>query len=398
MSGSDAPLAGITVLDLGQIYNAPYATFLLGLAGARIIKVEPHWGDNLRSRGKVAGAGAPFAMLNSNKEGVTLDLKHPEGAALLRRMAARVDVVIENFRPGVMESLGLGAESLRADNPRLVYAAGSGFGTTGPYRDWPAMDLTIQAMSGVMAVTGFPDSGPVKAGPAFGDFLGGIHLYSAVMTALFQRERTGEGCFVEVAMLDSVYPALMSSLGLYFGGTGDTPTRTANRHSGLAESPYNVYPTSDGHLALICVTDAHWRALVGVMDRPDLAARDDLATRVQRVARMDEVDEIVGAWTAGFAKEPLAALLRAAKVPCAPVREIGEVVVDPHLHQRGMLQEIDHPEYGPLTVPHSPLHVGSYRAELTPSPALGQDNEAVYGQWLGLTPDEIRDLTDRGVI
>ena len=398
MSEAAGPLAGITVLDLGQIYNAPYATFLLALAGARVIKVEPRWGDNLRSRGKVAGAGAPFAMLNANKEGVTLDLKHPEGAALLRRMAARVDVVIENFRPGVMDSLGLGAERLRADNPRLVYAAGSGFGSTGPYRDWPAMDLTIQAMSGVMAVTGFPESGPVKAGPAFGDFLGGIHLYGAVMTALFQRERTGEGCSVEVAMLDSVYPALMSSLGLFFGGTGDTPTRTANRHSGLAESPYNVYPTTDGHLALICVTDAHWRSLVVVMGRPDLAAREDLATRVQRVARMDEVDEIVGAWTATFPKEELAAKLRAAKVPCAPVREIGEVVVDPHLHQRGMLQEVDHPEYGRLTVPHSPLHVGPYRAELTPSPALGQDNEAVYGQWLGLSDDEVRDLADRGII
>jgi CoA:oxalate CoA-transferase len=398
VSDTQGPLAGVVVLDLGQIYNAPYATFLLALAGARIIKVEPMWGDNLRSRGKVAGAGAPFAMLNANKEGVTLNLKDPEGAALLEKMATRVDVLIENFRPGVMDSLGLGAERLRKANPRLVYAAGSGFGTSGPYRDWPAMDLTIQAMSGVMAVTGFPDSGPVKAGPAFGDFLGGVHLYGAVVTALYQRERTGEGCSVEVAMLDAVYPALMSSLGLFFGGTGDTPTRTANRHSGLAESPYNVYPTKDGHLALICVTDAHWRALTGVMNRPDLAEREDLATRVQRVARMDEVDEIVEAWTAAFGKEELAALLRAAKVPCAPVREIGEVVVDPHLHQRGMLQEIDHPEYGRLTVPHSPLQVGSYRAELRPSPGLGQDNEAVYGEWLGLTPDEIRGLADRGVI
>lgn len=388
----------MVVLDLGQIYNAPYATFLMALAGARIIKVEPMWGDNLRSRGKVAGAGAPFAMLNANKEAVTLDLKQPEGAALLERMAARADVLVENFRPGVMDGLGLGAERLRAANPRLVYAASSGFGSFGPYRDWPAMDLTIQAMSGVMAVTGFPDSGPVKAGPAFGDFLGGIHLYGAITTALYQRERTGEGCTVEVAMLDAVYPALMSSLGLFFGGTGDTPTRTANRHSGLAESPYNVYPTRDGHLALIAVTDAHWRALVGLMDRPDLAAREDLATRVQRVARMDEVDEILAAWTATFDKEDLAARLRSAKVPCAPVREIGEVVVDPHLHERGMLREIDHPEYGHLTVPHSPLHVGDYRAELRPSPALGQDNEAVYGDWLGLTPDEVRGLADRGVI
>jgi CoA:oxalate CoA-transferase len=398
MTDGAGPLRGVTVLDLGQIYNAPYATLLLALGGARVIKVEPRTGDNLRSRGKVAGAGAPFAMLNSNKQAVTLNLKHPEGRDLLRRMAAAVDVLVENFRPRVMASLGLAPDDLRAANPRLIYAASSGFGSTGPYRDHPAMDLTIQAVSGAMAVTGFPDRPPVKAGPAFGDFMGGTHLYGAIVTALYERERTGKGTYVEVAMLDSVYPALMSSLGLFFGGTGDNPTRTANRHSGLAEAPYNVYPARDGHIALICVTDAHWTSLVKAMGRPDLADRPEYATRVERVARIDEVDELVQAWTATLDKEELAERLRSAGVPCAPVREIAEVVTDPHLLDRRMLNEIDHPEFGRLTVPHSPLHVGDYHAELEPSPSLGEHNQAIYGDWLGLDATEISDLAERGVI
>jgi crotonobetainyl-CoA:carnitine CoA-transferase CaiB-like acyl-CoA transferase len=398
MSDPQGPLHGVTVLDLGQIYNAPYATFLMALAGARIIKVEPKHGDNLRSRGKVAGAGAPFLMLNSNKQAVTLDLKQDKGKDLLRRMARRVDVLVENFRPGVMDRLGLSPDALRSDNERLIYAAGSGFGSTGPYKDYPAMDLTIQAMSGVMAVTGYPDRPPVKAGPAIGDFLGGIHLYGAIVTALYERERTGVGTYVEVAMLDAIYPSMMSSLGLFFGGTGDIPTRTANQHSGLAEAPYNVYPATDGFLALICVTDAHWSALIKAMDRPDLNDRGDLSTRVGRCANLAEVDEIVGSWTVGYEKEVLAALLRAHGVPCAPVREIGEVVRDPHLHDRRMLNDVDHPQYGRIVLPHSPLHVGDFHQELSPAPELGEHNRAVYGEWLGVNEDEYAALVDEGVI
>jgi CoA:oxalate CoA-transferase len=157
-------------------------------------------------------------------------------------------------------------------------------------------------------------------------------------------------------------------------------------------------PAADGYLALICVTDAHWSALLTALGRPDLAARGDLASRAGRVARMDEVDELVSAWTAGLGKDELAGRLRGAGVPCAPVREIAEVVTDPHLLERGMLRQIDHPQYGPLTVPHSPLHVGEYRAELEPSPALGQHNDVVYGGWLGLSAAEIRDLAEREVI
>jgi CoA:oxalate CoA-transferase len=399
VSSSAGPLAGITVIDLGQIYNAPYATLLMAFAGARVIKVEPRGGENLRARGRVAGAGAPFVMLNSNKQAVTVNLKHPDGLALLRRMADRSDVLVENFRPGVMARLGLSGSVLRETNPRLVFASGSGFGSTGPYKDFPAMDLTIQAMSGVMSVTGFPDGPPVKAGAAIGDFLGGVHLYGAIVTALYQRERTGAGVDVEVAMFDAVYPALTSSLGLLFGGTGESPDRTGNRHSGLAESPYNVYQARDGgYIALFCVTDGHWAGLLKAMGRTDLVEREDLATRVGRVARMDEVDEIVGAWARSRSRDELIGELRTADVPCAPVRDIGEVALDSHLLERGMLQPIEHPQFGPVTVPASPLRIGDHRARVTPSPGLGQDNHEVFCGWLGLSEEEVRDLEEGGVI
>lgn len=397
MSSQSPLLDGITVLDLGQIYNAPYATLLLALAGARVIKVEPPSGENLRSRGKVPGAGPPFVMLNSNKEAITLNLKVPAGRALLEEMVVKADVLVENFRPGVMDKLGLGADHLRGMNPRLVYASGTGYGSSGPYRDYPAMDLTIQAMSGVMESTGFPECEPVKAGPAFGDFLGGVHLYGGIVTALFRRERTGEGSYVEVAMFDAVYPSLTSSLGMYFSGT-KSPSRTGNRHSGLAESPYNVYPAADGYVALFCVTEQHWRNLVEVMGRGDLLERGDLSTRYGRATKMDELDEIVGSWTSRRDQATLTEQLLGAGVPCAPVRSVKDVVEDEHLLQRGMIVPIEHPQIGRVNVPHSPIRIGSYRRQIAPSRQLGEDNDSVYGEWLGREQWEIDSMRQNGVI
>ena len=223
----DLPLAGLVVLDLGQIYQGPYATLLMAKAGADVIKVEPPAGEPIRARPRLGRQAAiPLAMLNANKRGVTLDLKAPGGPALLRRMAARADVVLENFAPGVMDRLGVGWAALHAVNPRLVYASGSGYGLSGPDRDNLAMDLTVQATSGVMSVTGFPDGPPTKAGPALVDFLGGIHLYAGVLTALYERHLTGRGRLVEVAMQEAVYPALASALGFVHQSGGAVPPRT----------------------------------------------------------------------------------------------------------------------------------------------------------------------------
>lgn len=396
---SPYPLAGITVVDLSQIYNGPYATFLLAQAGAEVIKVEPKGGEHLRRRGVVGGAALPFAMLNGNKRSVSLDLKTPRGRALLIDMIKRADVLVENFAPGVMDRLGLGVAAMHAVNPRLVYASSSGYGQSGPYRDYPAMDLTVQAMSGVMSITGFADRPPVKAGPALCDFFAGVHLYGGIVTALLDRERTGRGRSVEVAMLDAVYASLSSNLGLCYGLGWKEPPRTGNRHGGLAESPYNVYPTRDGYIAIICVGELHWKNLIGAMRRPDLADDPRFENLKTRVAHMDVVDEIVGEFTKRFDREALFKLLLDHRVPCAPVRTLDEVVNDPHLHQRGMLQWIDHPQLGRIVVQSSPMRYdGAPPMPHAPSAPLGANNADVLGKWLGLSAEEIKTLAAEGVI
>ncbi len=399
MSDLPPPLTGVTVVDLTQIYNGPYATFMMAMAGADVIKIEPKGGEHLRRRGVVGGAALPFAMLNANKRAATLDLKSARGRELLLDMVRRADVLVENFAPGTMDRLGVGWEVVSAANPRLIYAASSGFGRTGPNRDFPAMDLTVQAMSGIMSTTGFPDRPPVKAGPAVCDFSSGVHLYGAIVTALYEREKTGQGRFVEVAMQEAVYSSLSSSLGLHFGSGTDRVMRTGNRHSGMAESPYNVYPTSDGYIAIICVGDAHWRSLLTAMERLDLADDPRFADLRSRVEHMDPVDEIVSGWTAGRPKQELFELLMRHHVPCAPVREIDEVVNDAHMHARGALTWIDHPELGRMVAQRSPLRFeGTPLTELRPSGRLGQHNSAVYGDWLGLSAAEVGELRDTGVI
>jgi crotonobetainyl-CoA:carnitine CoA-transferase CaiB-like acyl-CoA transferase len=397
-SESRPPLDGVLVVDLGQIYNGPYASLLLALGGARVIKVEPPRGDLLRLRGgRVSGALYPFCALNSSKEGITLDLKSEAGLGVLEEIVERADVLVENFRPGVLERLGMGPASAHRINPRLIYASGSGYGSSGPYRDYPAMDITVQAMSGVMSITGWPEMPPVKAGPAVADFFGGVHLYAAIVTALFDRERTDRGHVVEAAMHDAVFPSLMSSLGLFFGSAGTVPLRTGNRHNGLAEAPYNVYPTADGFLALICVSDGHWRNLLAAIGREDLADDPRFADMAARVANVDAVDEVVAAYAAEHQTEPLFEHLRGHGVPCAPVKGIDEVVADPHLHARGMLQEIDHPEMGEITAFSNPLRFDDEPPPaLRPSPALGADNRAVVCGLLGHDEDGFATLERAG--
>ncbi len=400
MSAPGLPLAGITVVDLGQVYQGPYATLLMAKAGAEIIKVEPLAGEPLRHRIAVGrGASFPFAMLNSNKRSVTLNLKSERGRLLLVEMAKRADVLLENFAPGVLDRLGVGWQALSAVNPRLIYASGSGFGLSGPDRDSLAMDLTVQAVSGVMSITGFPEGPPVKAGAAFVDFLSGIHLYAGVMTALVERVRTGKGRLVEVAMEETVYPTLASNLGFLYTSEGAVPPRTGNRHGGLAIAPYNVYPARDGHVAIICVVEGHWQNLLVAMGREDLKDDPRFANNARRVEHLAETDAIVQRWTETLGRDAIFAVTRRHRIPSAPVRDLREVMNDPHMHERGMLERIYHPELGDIVVPTSPLRFhGAGRVETTPSPRLGQHNDEVYGGWLGLSAEEIARLRQEGVI
>lgn len=395
----DYPLAGITVIDLSHVYNGPYATFLMAMAGANVIKVEPFQGEHLRSRGDMGGAALPFAMLNSNKKPVTLNLKTEKGRALLVELVQRADILVENFAPGVMDRLGIGATELHKINPRLIYGSSSGYGKDGPYRDYPAMDLVMQAMCGVIDSTGFSDQPPVKSGAALCDFMAGIHLYAAIMTALYERERSGKGRVVEVSMQDATYASLASNLGMLHARGAAAPARTGNRHGGLGISPYNVYRTSDGYVVLNAPGDHHFRAILDVMGASDLKDHPRFATRSARVENFAAVDELIEGWACKRSKDEVARLMLAAKVPCAPVRQLSEVMVDENMHTRGSLQWIDHPELGRVVLPHSPLvFEGTERRPIEPSLPLGASNADVFGSWLGHSEAELEAFKAEGVI
>ena len=399
MSTPHYPLSGITVIDLSHVYNGPYATFLMAMAGADVIKVEPPQGEHLRSRGDLGGAALPFAMLNSNKKPVTLNLKAERGRALLREMAVRADVLVENFAPGVMDRLGLSPADLHKINPRLIYGSSSGYGKSGPYRDYPAMDLVMQAMCGVINSTGYPDQPPVKSGAALCDFMAGIHLYGAIMTALYERERTGKGRVVEVTMQDATYASLASNLGMVHARGAAAPARTGNRHGGLGISPYNLYPAKDGHVVINAPGDHHFRAILDVLGRPDLKDDPRFLTRSTRVAHFAAVDELIEGWTKTHTRNEIARRMLAAKVPCAPVRDLLEVMHDENMHARGSLQWIDHPELGRVVLPHSPLvFEGTERRAIEPSLPLGASNDAVFGDWLGHSEEELTAYKVEGVI
>lgn len=393
------PLDGVSVVDLGQVYQGPYATYLMAKAGASVIKIEPLVGEPIRQREAVSrGSGVPFAMLNGHKKCITLNLKAEKGKKILKRLVEDADVLLENYAPGVMDKLGVGWSVLHELNPRLVYASGSGYGISGPDKANLAMDVTIQAVSGLMSVTGFPDGPPVKAGPALADFLSGIHLYAGVVTALYERQFTGVGRLVEVAMEETVYPSLASNLA-YMYDLGKPPPRTGNRHGGLSAAPYNVYPASDGFLAIIATSDKHWINLLDAMGRTDLVGDPRFSDKVSRVRNIDETDRVISDWTSRHTRDEAFEILGRHKVPSAPVRDLVEVTNDRHMHERGMLEWIDHPQFGRIVVPNSPIRF--HEADRLPAAAsarLGQHTDEVLSSVLKFSEAEIASLREEGVI
>jgi len=396
---SKLPLSGIVVLDLTQIFNGPYATFLMAAAGATVIKIEPPGGEHLRKRTVNKASQLPYAMLNAGKKSLMIDLKSPVGVQILLELAKKADVLVENFAVGVMDKLGLGVEVLKQVNPKLIYASSSGYGKTGPYQHYPAMDLTMQAMTGIINATGFQDSAPVKAGPAVSDFLSGVHLYSAITTALLGRERNGQVDEVEVSMMEASYFALSSNLGMVFTGEPEIPARTGNRHGALIVCPYNVYPALDGFIAIIVNHDEHWKKLCTAMGRLDLVSNELYRNNAERIKRIQDVDDLVGAWTQTLIRKEIFDHLIELGVPCAPVRDLNEVMHDPHLQARGSLEWVDHPQYGHMPLPASPLRFnGKASRPKDPSGQLGADKVEVLTSMLSMSMEDIQSLEKQGVI
>ena len=395
----EQPLEGITVLDFGQIYNGPYCGFLLAQAGARVIKVESPIGEALRSRGRASAASYAFALLNSNKECITLNIKSEEGQKLLRRLVLSADVLLENFAPGTMDRYGIGSAALLKENPRLIYAAGTGYGATGPHRDYLGMDITIQAMSGIMSITGQEGSPPTKTGAALCDFLGGVHLYGAIVTALYQRQTTGEGAIVDISMQDTVFPTLATALGAYFHAGGVQGPRRGSRHPGLSLAPYNVYQAADGHVAMICIREGHWQNLVEAMQRPELLQRPEFADMASRATNMDAVDAEVESWTRELSRDEIFRLLQRHNVICATVQSLEDVVNDPHMHQRGTLQWRSHPTLGQIVLFQTPLRfTGVEPPALTDVAELGAHTHTVLQELAGLDDAAIEALASADAI
>ena len=298
-----------------------------------------------------------------------------------------------------MDKLGLDYATLRAVNPGLILARGRGFSSKGPYGSLAAMDLTVQAMTGVLATTGFADQPPVKAGPQVADFLGGIHLLAGILAALLQREQTHGGQVVEVAMQDALLPALASNLGALIDGNGALPERTGNRHSGLGICPYNTYPAQDGWVAIFCATNRHWLVLCEVLERPDLHDDPTLQDNAGRSARMDEIDAIVGGWTLSRSRAGVLDVLGHAGMPAAPVLTLKEVVADPQIAASGMLRTVQHPRKGAVRVFGNPLNLSSSPPRpLEAAPALGEHTRVVLRERLRMSEAEIDGLAADGVI
>lgn len=371
------PLAGLRVIDLGQVYLGPYCGLMFALMGAEVIKVEPLGGDSIRG---IAGrCENPAAMmLNSSKQSVSLDLGSDDGRTALLSLADTADVLIENFRPGTMEKLGLGWETLSARNPRLVMGSGKGYAVDSVFRDAPAMDFPIQALTGLMSVTGFADGPPVKCGAAITDFLGGIHLFGGIMAALHARGTTGRGDFVQIAMQDVTHHALASNIASFLLEPDGFAERAGNSQAVLKVAPYDLFPARDGQVAIMCLNDRHWKQLTCAMGRRDLADDPELAVGPARCARRDEVDGWVSEWTSCHTRSEIFTTLSEAHVPGAPVRTLAEVVSDPDMRARGMIHDFPHPELGTVPVPGLPMRfAGHAQVAPVPAPAAGADTARI---------------------
>ena len=395
----DGPLAGVKVLDLTRVLAGPYCTMFLGDLGAEVVKIEqPEVGDDTRAWGPpfAGGESAYFLCINRNKKSVTLDLKSNQAVGLLRRLAEGADVLVENFRPGTMERLGLGERELRAVNPRLIYASLSGFGADGPMKDWPGYDLIIQAWGGLMSVTGMPDGEPTKVGVAIVDIVAGLMLGKAILAALFARERTGVGQKLETSLLEAEVACLINAGSNYLVG-GVVPGRWGNAHPNIV--PYQSFKSRDGYLVIGVASEGIWRRLCQAIGMPGLADDPRFARNPQRVEHRGELIDIL---TEIFLQRDTAAwvtLLIDAGVPCAPVQTIDQVFLAPQVIAREMVVEVPHPTAGTIRMAGLPVKFSGTPASIRLAPPLlGQHTAEVLRSWLRLDDSAIDDLKSKGVI
>ena len=375
-------LQDVLVVDFTRVLAGPFCTMTLADLGARVLKIEPPGGDEARGMGPFKnGHSLYFASINRGKEGVVLDLKTDAGREAARALAEKADVLVENYRPGTMERLGLGYESLAELNPRLIYASLSGFGQTGPYRDRGAYDVIVQAMSGMMGITGQLQGPPTRVGASIGDMIPALYTVAGIMGALFERSQTGQGCQLDVSMMDSVFALTENALARYWL-TEQNPAPLGNRHPAIA--PFSTFATGDGTIVIACGNDSLWRQLCDCLEIPE--GRDDsrFATNELRTENAEELAEFLETCLASRATEDWLERLLEAGIPAAKVNRMSDLADDPHLRSRNMVQEIEQEGIGRMLTPGSPIKSDRSDDDIrAAAPALGADTRRVLEELAG---------------
>ncbi len=395
---SRPPLAGIRVIDLTRVLAGPFCSMSLGDMGAEIIKIEePGKGDDTRGWPPFAGGEATYFMsVNRNKKSLTLNMKAPEGQAILRALIAKADVVLENFRPGTMERLGFGYDVLRKTNPRLIYCSISGFGESGPESSRPGYDLIVQGESGVMDLTGFADGPPVKVGNSIGDLVAGMAAAQGVTLALLSRSKSGKGQKVEIGMLDVMASLLTYQAGLYWNA-GGRPTRRGNQHPSIV--PYEVFQAQDAYMTLGVANNSLWERMCRAIGREDLAKDPRFDSEANRVANRDVLGPLLNSI---FSTRPAAHWLKRlddAGVPAGRIKTVAEVCESEHLRARGMFVNVKHPKAGAVTAMGVPIRLRSTPgAAQGPAPLLGQHTDEILTGLLRIPKPKVEKLRAAGVV
>ena len=396
---NSGPLAGIRVLDLTRVLAGPYCAMFLGDLGAEVVKVEqPGVGDDTRGWGPPfsGGESAYFLCVNRNKKSLTVDLKSDRGIALIRQLAERADVLIENFRPGAMDRFGLGDKDLRSANPKLVYASLSGFGADGPMADIPGYDLIVQAWGGLMSITGTAESGPLKVGVAIIDLVAGLMLGKAIVAALYAREKIGVGQKVDTSLLEAEVASLINA-GSNYLISGKIPGRWGNAHPTIV--PYQSFQTADGFLVIGVASEGIWKRFSAAIGKAELADDPRFLKNADRVEHRQELIAILAAIFKSGSTEYWLSVLNKGDVPCAPVQTINQVFSAPQVLHREMLVTVEHPTAGTLKMAGVPVKFSTTPAAVRmPPPLLGQHNDEVLSSWLGMNSAEIDQLKKASVI
>ncbi len=392
-------LSGLKVLDLSRVLAGPYCGMVLADLGAEVVKVEmPGVGDDSRAFGPFVGSeSAYFMSLNRNKESITLNLKEEKAKEIFLRLVEKFDVVLENYRPGTMEKLGLGYDRLSQVNPRLIYAATSGFGHTGPYSLKPAYDVVVQGMGGIMSITGHPGGPPTRVGASIGDITAALFTTIGILAALNMRHETGKGQKVDVAMLDSQVAILENAIARY-EVTGQVPERIGNRHPSI--TPFTSVQAADGYLIIAIGNDSLWAKFCRMVAREELIDDPRYRTNKDRTDNWDALEPVLTEIFANKTVNEWISLLESAGIPCGPINTVDKVVSDPQVLARNMIVEVEHPVAGKLRMAGCPIKLSAVpgREIRRPAPLLGQHTTEVLSRYLGMSKDEIEHLKIQGVV